>query len=175
MDIRRDIDEMYICVNPEPEDEDHDLFGLIKGTYQSEKIVGYILEQSKNEDEEIVSESYAQQTIYNLPDEEFSLCFADNNRLLFGNNSQIKTWLDKFSGDTGLGAEAALQQRIQAVKYKGEGWLSIDAREMVTKMMREIDHHTREGRFEALESLQDMNASVKFEEKMKFYGTGQFK
>jgi len=174
LDIRRDIDELFICVHPEPEDDDHDLFVLVKGTYHSEKIMDYIMKKSADEGVKITSENIAQKTIYNLPGEDFSLCFADNNRLILGHKNKIKTWLDNFNKNVEPGGENALQNRVRAVRYKGEGWLSIDAQEMVSKMIREIDHPSREGRFEALESLQEMNASVKFEEKMKFYGTGQF-
>jgi len=174
LDIRRDIDEIYLSVNPGSESDENGLFVLVKGTYQSEKIMDYIMKSCEDEGKELVSENYAEQTIYNLPEEDFSICFTDKNRLLFGNKIQIKTWLDKFSERTPPSLEIALQERIRSVRYKNEGWLNIDPREMLAEMREEIGHHNWEDRFDALESLQNMNASVKFDDKMKFHGIGQF-
>jgi hypothetical protein len=174
MDIREDIDELYFSINPEMEEEETELFLLIKGSYQPDKIVDYILKTAAIEDEEIVTEKYTQHTIYTLPDEDFSICFADDNRLIFGTSNQIKTWLDKFIKSTDTELETAVRERIRAIRHKNGGWLSVDTREIFPQIMEEIEHHARDGRFEALESLQNMNASVQFKEKMKFHGIGQF-
>ena len=172
LDIRKDIDELYMCVVPKEGQERPELFALIKGTYDSRKIIDYIMKNS--DEDEIISKSYAQQTIYQLEDEKFSICFADDNRLVLGNEDQIKFWLDNYREQKEHRMANDLQRRIEDVRYKGGAWMSINAKGFIDGMMNEIDHHTRKGRFEALKSLQNMNASIKFDEKLTFHGMSQF-
>lgn len=172
LDIRKDIEELYFCLIPEENQEKPELFALIKGNYDPQKITEYILQNS--DEGEVVTSSYAEHTIYNLDDDKFAFCFADNSRLILGNENQLKTWLDRTGERKKTRITAEMQRRLKDVRYKGEAWVSMDAKGFVEKMMNEMNRHSREGRFEALKSLQNMNASAKFDERLSFHGMSQF-
>ena len=172
LDIRKDVEELYFCLIPEEDQEKPELFALIKGTYDPQKITEYILQKSDEGD--VVSTSYDEHTIYQLDDDKFAFCFADNSRLILGNENQLKAWLDRSGEQQKPRIAAELQQRIKDVRYKGEAWVSMDAKGFLEKMMSEMYRHAQEGRFEALKSLQNMNASAKFNEKLSFHGMSQF-
>jgi hypothetical protein len=170
LDIREDIDEVYYTFSKKEADADPALFAVIKGKFQPERIMTYLMEE---EGEALREKTVDEHTIYLIEDGEFAICFADNQRLLAGNQNRIEAWLQNKSEDQRAKLSEPLNKSIQAVKYKQQGWMVVDAKKLVTEMMEEFSHRDNE-RFQGLKSLKQMNFSVNFDERMKFNALGQF-
>jgi len=172
LDIRKDITEIYFCLIPGESKDKPEMFALIKGNYDPQKMTEYILQ--KSDDDEVVPVPHGEHTLYQLDDENIAFCFADNTRLILGSADQLRSWLDKSGKRKESKISQELQRRIKDVRYKGEAWVSMDAQGFIESMMQEMDRHAEEGRFDALRSLQYLNASAKFDEKLSFHGMSQF-
>ena len=170
LDIREDIDEVYFTFNKKDTDDDPELFAVIRGNFQPERIMDYIMEE---EGQSLREKTLGEHTIYLIEDGEFAICFADNQRLLAGKQNAVESWLRQKDGDQRTKMSESLNRSIQAVKYKQQGWMVMDTHRFVNKMMDEFNHRNPDT-FEGLKSLNQMNFSVYFDEYMKFNALGQF-
>ncbi len=171
LDIRRDIHEIYFCFLPEKEGGPEGILAVINGSYQPENIINYI--RGHEENETLSQESYQNFTIYDLDDNEMSVCFADSNQLIGGNRDLVEKWLDNYSSKSSKITPRTLD-RVRSLRYKSQGWLSVDVRTFMHKMMSTIQRHWEGKRFEGLKSMEDVNFSMKIEQDIKFSGAAMF-
>jgi hypothetical protein len=171
LDIRKDIDEIYFTFKHVEAEDDPYFFVVVKGNYQTERIMSYLRENQ--EESEIQEKKYGEHSIYLIEDEEFAICFADNQRLIAGYESSLENWLERNTRDQKSNLSKELNQSIHELKYKNQGWMLMDAQKFVNELMDEFSHREREN-FQGLKSIQQLNFSVHFDEKMKFHAFGQF-
>jgi hypothetical protein len=152
-------------------EDDPSLFAVINGNYQPERIMTYIMEEQ--EGSEVQEKQFNDYTLYLVDDGEFAICFADNNRLIVGNENSIQEWLEKGTLDQKNEPSESTKKSIDELKYKKQCWMLMDAQKFVNEMMGEFNHRQSEN-FQGLKSLQSLNFSVYFDDNMKFHALGQF-
>ena len=157
LDIRKDIDEIYFTFTQNDMEDDPSVFAVIKGNYKPERIMDYIMEEQ--DESEFKEEKFNDHTLYLIDDGEFAICFTDNNRLIAGNEKRIQEWLEKGNSDQTNESSEKTKKSIEALKYKKQCWMLMDAQKFVNEMMDEFSHRQSEN-FQGLKSLQSLNFSV---------------
>jgi hypothetical protein len=169
LDIRKDIDEVYFSFRHGEEGDDPDMFTMVKGNYQPDRIMDYIMEESNPD---ITEENFRDRTIYIMRKERFAICFVDGERLIAGPRSLLKDWLTTYDENPQAALSDQRHEKIQQLKYKSQAWMVVDTRSLMDEMLDEWAD--RNNRFQGIKSLQHVNFSMKFDDNMKFYGIGQF-
>jgi hypothetical protein len=171
LDLRRDIHEIYFCFFPEKRGAHRGILAVVNGSYQPDNILNYI---RKHENEEILQqETYQNFTIYGLDDNGMSICFADSNQLIGGNPHMVRQWLDNYKARNQKINPQTLE-RIRSLRYKNQGWVSVDVRTFIDDVTQAMQHHPEARRFEGLKSMEDINFSMKMERNLKFSGSAMF-
>ena len=171
LDLRRDIHEIYFCFFPERERARRGILAVVNGSYQPDNIINYIREHESGDT--LQQETYQNFTLYDLDDNGMSICFADSNQLIGGNPEMVKQWLDNYTLRNPKINPQTLE-RIRSLRYKNQGWVSVDVQTFINDVTQAMQHHPEARRFEGLKSMEDVNFSMKMERELKFSGTAMF-
>lgn len=171
LNLRRDIHDIYFCFFPEKEGGHKGILAVVNGSYQPDNIINYIREHEG--EDTLYQESYQKFTIYGLDDNGISICFPDSNQLIGGNPHMVKLWLDNYASRNPKINPQTLD-RIRSLRYKNQGWLSVDVRSFIDDMTRAMQRHPEARRFEGLKSMEDVNFSMKMDRELKFSGSAMF-
>ncbi len=172
LNVSEDIHEIYFSVISDEIDEEASALLLIKGAFDSQKIISYISEHSK--ENEIEEESYKNYQIYHVEDDNVGFSFVDNNKVVVGTEKLVKKWLEDFQDGKKVKSESAGLEIIKNIKYKSGAWCSVTTEKIAQKIMEEIEQHPESQRFSGLKNIKNLNFSMRADETLKFYGIGNF-
>jgi hypothetical protein len=172
LDVREDIHEIYFSAVSDDIEEKSAALLLIKGAFDSQKIMNYIAEHNK--ENKIEQETYKNFQIYHIEKENAGFSFIGENKVVVGTEQLVKKWLEDFQEGKGTKDKSAVLERIKNIKYKSGAWFTVTTEKIIQKMMEEIEQHPESRRFSGLKNIKNLNFSMKAKETLKFYGIGNF-
>ncbi len=169
LDIRKDIHEIYFCFFP---GESPQFLAVVLGDFRPEAIMDYVRKEMK--DEEMTEESYGAYTLYGTGQQEVTVSFAGTRRLIAGNADMVKQWIDNFTSEKQEKMTTETLERLRTIKFKSHAWMSLQTADMMDRIIDDMQRHTEGSRFQGLRSLQQVNFSMKLNQKLNFAGVTVF-
>lgn len=172
LDLRKDINEIYLgFVSKEMKDKPSVLI-LINGIFNQDKIMNYL--SQNDEDHDIEKETVDNFILYTINKDEVAFSFVSDTRIVFGSESLVRAWLEKYRQHQKEKTNPDLLHRIQQLKYKSGLWFTFNAEDAIQKMMEKIESHPDGRRFSGLKNIKDVNFSIRADDKLRFSGLGNF-
>lgn len=171
VDPRKDVQEIYVALNPGKGDDEERFLAVLIGRYDPEKVIRFI---EGNDQHQIASrEDYNGIALFsdahgNGP----SIAFVDNRQAVVGSSDWVKSWLDQ--NKSGKGGNTANRDLAADVKYKNGAWMVLNAGEMVDEFMNGMGRSPEMRRFGALEAIEKVNLSFSFTDRILMDGSGRF-
>jgi hypothetical protein len=172
LDVRKDLDKIYITFTPGEEQFEKDVLIVAKGVFDSQKILEFLSE--KNMDETIMEENYKGSKVYTIGDRDMIFSFPDNQTLVIGKADMLKAWLANFKEGASDRRKTKWVERVKKMKYKNGICFSMDAQAMVEALQNQFNQMDSGKKFPALQALVDLNFSANMDENFKFDGNGHF-
>ncbi|MBN2367295.1 MAG: hypothetical protein JXL67_14085 [Calditrichaeota bacterium] len=169
LDIHKDIHQVYFCFFP---GEESRFLAVVTGNYQPEAIIEYV--RTEMDDEQLFEEPYGTYMLYSTGDEEFTISFSGNQRLIVGTRKLVKNWIDGVTSVTPEKMSKETLERLRTIQYKSDGWMTIRTEDFMEKIEESRERHPEGSRFKGLQSLQQVNFSMKLNEKINFAGISIF-
>jgi len=172
LDLRKDINEIYLGLVTNKMKDEPSVLMLIHGNFNQDKIMDYISQQ--DEDHNIEKETIEDFVLYVINKDEVAFSFVSDKRVVLGNASLMRDWLEKYKQRQKTQIQPELLRCIQQLKYKSGVWFIFNAEEVIQKMMEEIEKHPEGSRFSGLKNIRDVNFSMRANDQLRFSGLGNF-
>ncbi len=173
LDFQKDIDEFFMAMAINEEHDEPDLIATVKGNFNPQKIKNFI--NKKDTEKKVTELSFEGFTLYKPSNENMALCIVDENRIVFGRESKVKSWLENFKeGGTKSKLNPELKKQLANLKYKSDMWFTMNTKHFTEEIVEKMSKQPRLINFEGFKSLQRTNFSMKLDENVKFEGSGVF-
>lgn len=172
-DFRKDVNEVYVSFDPNPQKHEGKFLVVAIGNYDPEKIMDFVAK--KDEENKINEENYSDFTLYRVEDKEHVFCFANQNYAVGGHEQYVKSWLNNFKeGKADAAAGKELVERIKQLKYKDSAWMTMNTAALMDRVMDQMEQQENMQKFDALRAVQNVHFSVNVNDEISFDGTGNF-
>lgn len=172
LDVRKDIDKVYITFTPGKEQFEKDALIVAKGNFNSQKILEFISE--KDPDKIISEENYKGSRVYAINEKDMLFSFPNEQTFVFGKSPMVRDWISNFEKGAKINGKAKWIKKVEKLKYKNGICFSMDAQAMIEALQNQFNRLDHGKKFPALQSLEDLNFSANFDENFKFHGNGHF-
>ncbi len=167
LDIRKDINQLYWSMLIENDQEPKDIFFIAKGTFDPDKITGYIESQDKTG--EITMELYKEDKIWGLDFGEWAFCFKDEQTLIGGSPESVRQWLDGTLDSFQTPADpGTVRKMVSNLDYVNCAWIVVNTA-ILYDHMEDSDSPYLQG----LQGAQKVMAGLDMTDILRFQGVVQ--
>jgi hypothetical protein len=159
-DLEKDLHEIYFAaLSLNKKDDQRGIF-MASGSFSPDKIIAYIREQDR--DEELLSESFNQFTLYSFDKNNLYFCFKDENTIIGGSRDLVIKMLN----DETKKIKPNLMPQIESLKYKNWAWMTMSTESFLSRMQ---DHGISE-RLPVVNSISNATMAFKLTDNLYFNG-----
>ena len=167
-DFQKDTKSIYFAAGLDGEKKGMNGLFIATGNFNPEKIIAFIT--SHDEGKKLVEESYQNDKIYRLSEEQVLFCFADQNTLVAGKEAAVKSWLDKRMQSVKPGISSEWLQRIEPLKYKNGAWVAMTMEKFRAFLEKETPMINK---FQGIKNVKNGSFCIDFSDRLSFYGQGE--